>query len=75
MGELTETGGQYIFMSVVIFWDVTPCDLVAVYKGFGGTYTLKIEAIRCSDTLANSYYTASQPETPLREGERGTSLP
>jgi hypothetical protein len=56
-------------MSIVVFWDVTPCNLEDGYQLFGRTYCthlwyevtnfiLKMEAINSCETLVTTYKTA-----------------
>jgi hypothetical protein len=41
---------------MVVFWVVTPCELVGGYQRFGATYCLlKMEEVCCSETLVPTY--------------------
>jgi hypothetical protein len=52
-------------MKMAVFWVVAPCRMVRVYQHFGSPYCLHhqgdgggphVEAIRTSETMANSYH-------------------
>jgi hypothetical protein len=49
-------------MKMTVFWDVAPCSLAEVYRGFSGDYYLIVEAVSISETSVN--YQATQRNIP-----------
>jgi hypothetical protein len=46
-----------VTMAIIVFWEVTPCSLVYIYRLFRGTYFFRLQGWRCggADFFSNEY--------------------